>query len=90
MIRIIIIALCLAGCATDEPTTSTPSASTPCVLPAATAGSDVDTTSCPTIYPSCAALGCPFAPSSNPIQWAPCTTEICYCGSPALPCDQYM
>lgn len=33
----------------------------------------------PTQYPTCAALGCSVAPSSNPFQWAPCTTTLCYC-----------
>lgn len=32
--------------------------------------------------PSCASLGCPDSPSGSPIQWEPCTGEICYCGAP--------
>ncbi len=32
--------------------------------------------------PSCAALGCPIAPSVNPELWEPCGDATCWCGAP--------
>jgi hypothetical protein len=36
--------------------------------------------------PSCAALGCPTAPSGNPELWEPCVDATCWCGAPAEEC----
>lgn len=42
------------------------------------------------VFPSCASLQCPFAPSGNPLQWEPCNdfgpSTVCYCRNPAQPC----
>lgn len=32
------------------------------------------------VLPSCADLGCPFAPSGTPDIWSPCPDDVCYCG----------
>lgn len=43
---------------------------------ASLAGCDVDD---PAPTPTCAALGCPDAPSGSPEHWEPCAADECYC-----------
>jgi hypothetical protein len=73
MRAILMMVLMLAGCAVE-------------------AGEDLAPVSCPVLpcladeAPTCAELGCPFAPSGSPEQWTPCADDLCWCGSPAVQC----
>jgi len=76
MRTIITLALALLpACALDQPDELTDTTTAEIVI-----GPDQPP---PTQYPTCAALGCTQAPSSNPFIWAPCITTLCYCNTVA-------
>jgi hypothetical protein len=71
LIVILSMTACLPVASPSEPDTST---------------ADQADEQLPPATPTCASLGCPYAPSGNPSIWAPCSGNYCWCGHPAQAC----
>jgi len=83
LVSLALISISLAACMGEPAPQDAQAAANLCTV------DDPDCTNPVWLYPLCADLGCPYAPSSNPYQWEPCDTQLCYCGSPAVECRQW-